>query len=179
VTDEIPETPVEVFVRTKRVIVCPSCGKGDHGVDHLIQNVPYTFGPWYCDECGTGFLGTAYPDGRVTARIWKDRKVKTRVLLRLEPTDKPIHIEVDGMVFRGGDNDDGPEHDAEKSTYFYEEHTCVTNFLHDAVETWLGQEADPHGIFKFVAERPAPEDWKERAFSAEDLPRVAPPEERS
>lgn len=35
------------------------------------------------------------------------------------------------------------------------------------------------GRLKFVAERPAPADWRERAFTADDLPRLTLEEDRN
>lgn len=160
------EREARVETRTRRVILCPRCGEGEHGIDHLIDSSgPRSWGPWFCDECGCGFSGTTHPDGRTTIKIARQQKVATRVLLRLAPTDKPIHIEVEGMRFTGGP-DDAPEADEGNSRYFYEEHTCARNFLRRTVETWKDSESDPHGLFTFVLQVDAPEDDEERAFNA-------------
>lgn len=163
------ELDARVETRTRRVIVCPRCGEVEYGIDHLIDSSgPRSWGPWYCDECGCGFSGTTHPDGRTTIRIDRQQKIKTRVLLRLAPTDKPIHIEVEGMRFTGGP-DDAPEEDDGHSRYFYEEHTCAVNFLRQVIETWEGAESDPHGLFTFVRQVDAPEEYYERAFNADGL----------
>ena len=43
--------------------------------------------------------------------------------------------------------------------YFYNEHTCPTNYM-DCVEAIIYEkDADPHGVFEWVATIDKPEDW--------------------
>ena len=41
--------------------------------------------------------------------------------------------------------------DEDTRRYFYEEHTCPTNWLRDVEEVSIGDNTDPHGLWKFVA----------------------------
>lgn len=45
----------------------------------------------------------------------------------------------------------------ENFRYYYEEHSCPTNWFHDIVAVIEGGDADPHGFLKFVATAEIPE----------------------
>ena len=43
--------------------------------------------------------------------------------------------------------------------YFYNEHTCPTNYMQDVEAVIYEKDADPHGVFEWVATIDKPEDW--------------------
>lgn len=43
--------------------------------------------------------------------------------------------------------------------YWYEEHTCPTNWLDNVIEIWYKGERDPHGAFRFKNIVAAPKNW--------------------
>jgi hypothetical protein len=70
---------------------------------------------------------------------------KTLVLLRLGTPGGPIHFVVEGVK-------QWPEPFAEMQDgdrYFYEEHTCPTNFIRVPLIAFEG-DLDPHGLFEHV-----------------------------
>lgn len=120
---------------------CPHCGK-DSGckINHLFGEHGRSWGPWYCGECGGRFMGTVGIDGQSAAieKIEGGGKIETLVLLRV--TD-PCFVVVRGMRF--ADHEDNSE-------YFYNEHTCPTNWA-PKIEAFIQDgDTDPHGVAGFV-----------------------------
>jgi hypothetical protein len=148
VGSQVPYTKPDRFIR------CPECSKGEWRVDHLVGLGWRSFGPWYCDECGFGFTGAVLDDGTVRTRAHASRVVPTHVTLRLE---EPVTLVVKGMRFiEGRDQPDDPD---EHDRYYYEEHTCPTNFLKCVVEVYgANSEADPHGVCRYMGTRTASPD---------------------
>lgn len=153
------EQVVATFTDPTRYIACPACGTGRHGVSHLVALGRVTFGPWYCDACGHGFTGEVVDAHTVVTRPHGDRKVPTLVTLELPPQAGPVRFLVEGMRFVPADgSDDGEDHDAQDA-YFYEEHTCPSNWLGVDVVAPDG-DPDPHGLFRWVStevDQPQPE----------------------
>lgn len=47
--------------------------------------------------------------------------------------------------------DDTPEEYAHEQRYFYNQHTCPTNWIGEIVEIIFKGDRDPHGVFEFVS----------------------------
>lgn len=137
--------PANITVETKRKINCPCCGHADSGVDHLMGHEgDRTFGPWYCDECGAAYSGVVKNGTDVFIQIEeKHRLDDTLVLLELPPQKETVYLVVKGMMFDGELNEDDKR-------YHYDRHTCPTNYLKDSVALIIGNDDDPHGLFRFV-----------------------------
>jgi hypothetical protein len=96
--------------------------------------------------------------------------VSTRCLVRLKPDVANLFFEVEHFAI-------GRPIGVEKAgRYWFEEGTCVLNFLRHGRETWEGDDHDPHGIFEILEERPVPTQPREfpggndpAAFSQEDI----------
>lgn len=85
------------------------------------------------------------------------------VLLRLPPQDRPVYFAVSSRRYE-------PTYDDAHHRYFYEEHTCPTNWLRDVFAIQAGSDSDPHGLFEFVAARDgeAPDDPNEECRYIEE-----------
>ena len=132
------------FTKPDRFILCPGCGKEDFRVDHLPVG---TVTAWYCDGCGVRFrLRNFADDNLVECEILAGQSKSPRlVTLR---SDEPVIIQVGTFALLPEDDDVRREDNAR---YFYEEHTCPSNFLRNVVRVFGADgEEDPHGIFKFV-----------------------------
>ncbi len=131
------------FTSPTRYIHCPGCGKQEFAVSHLPVG---TKTAWYCDECGVKFHLHILSETEVATFLDdSERKEKTLVTLRSET---PVTLVVEGMRFvRDGQPENGTEHDR----YFYDEHTCPTNYLPRTLKVVdeTGSD-DPHGIFRYV-----------------------------
>lgn len=120
------------------VIVCPTCGKADKPFNHRPPGT--SFGPWYCDHCGQEYSGVANGE-HTTVVAGPRRSLKTLVLL--EHRDTPyLFVVVEGSVTVSP----GDEPNFSSNEFYYNEHTCPTNYL--GVQAILDKgEDDPHGIF--------------------------------
>ncbi len=136
---------VNTTVETKHFINCPHCGSKSNQVSHLFNDGKQhtTFGPWYCDECGNAYKGKVIGKN---VYIEKTDGKKDKCLTMLRKDNALIIFE--DMYFNG-------ELDLENKKYFYEEHTCPTNYLKvDMVVDLNDGDKDPHGIFEFITTIP-------------------------
>lgn len=158
---------------TKTFMICPHCGAHTNSsVDRLESG--QSFGPWYCDECGGGYKGNANGAATEVQKV-SSRFSKTLDLLMLEPHDKPIYFVLTGKCYHANPSDEEDE-----KRYFYEEHSCPTNWIGDTVMISVDGDTDPHGFLKFVRSIPSP--VMPDDLNGEDetiitaFPEVAPPE---
>lgn len=75
---------------------------------------------------------------------------KHLVLLKLEAGECRVFF----VLKQSKQNDDWKP---ENYQYFYEKHSCPTNWFHDIVAVIEDGDADPHGFLDFVAVRDIPE----------------------
>lgn len=162
--DLVKKTEVELIkrkveVHTQRFITCPACGRGHFSVEHLFgylvqhKTAVTTAGAWWCDyeDCGVGFNLTIRETGEVLVDIKEGhRKVPLTVLLRILPTNNIIYLVVNGMRFVDPKKEESAREIADHKKYFYEEHTCPTNYLQDIDTLIVAGDADPHGIASLV-----------------------------
>jgi hypothetical protein len=129
-------------------ILCPNCNKSEHRIDHL--KVGTEFGPWACDDekCGIYFNGIRTEDG-ATLTVTDD--THRAVFIELQYCDDPnLKIIVSGMESsRGCDKNWWIEYPGHHE-YYYNEHTCPTNFLLGVEQVDYKGDIDPHGVFEFV-----------------------------
>lgn len=141
----------KVFTKTKtsRCVRCPSCEKGEFDISHL--RAGETAGPWYCDDCGAAAKFEVVSETLVKVEPTGDKKIVTDVHLVLDdPKQLPLTLIVTGSAFgKVGQADDGILA-GRGDRYFYEEHTCVSNYLR-AVKKVVAADGDEdrHGIFRW------------------------------
>lgn len=128
--------------------VCPHCGKVDGRLDHLLAAAatkPYGFGPWECYGCKQYYAGMlSNIDGTPSVATTKSDKPKSEEvydLLVLSPQDKPVYLIVSTEDYGRKERD---------QSFYYNEHTCPTNWIKDVVGIVIGNDPDPHGLFEFV-----------------------------
>lgn len=129
---------------TTTYVVCPHCENSSGGsIDHLIASRRQSdWGTWYCDSCGRGFAGTVSVDGVVTVKKMDDSFIKCMDLLRIPPQKHPIYI------VRSASHPTDRAHDGTK--YYYETHSCPTNWLKDIQMVGIDGDQDPHGLIEYV-----------------------------
>lgn len=100
---------------------------------------------------------------------------KTLVLLRIETKDAPIYFVVEGL----SEWPKALDEMRESARYFYEEHTCPTNFIRIPLIAYAGN-TDPHGLFAFVDAvwmmdeyTATKKDGEEKYYLAEVFPQLA------
>lgn len=141
-------------IKSERYALCPECDERLGIVEHLFAiagaNERFTrkAGPWYCDNCGTGWKLEVREDESIELTRAPDRALPTIVELRIPPQEKSITLFVSGLRWEGPNRGDRGED--QHNRYYYEEHTCPENYFHAILEIFLGEEADPHGLAKYV-----------------------------
>ena len=141
---------MRVELKTKRYFTCPNGCKHEMMVEHLLGDGAWgvtkdhprrTAGPWYCDECGQGWRLTYDASGVDVEAVGK--KVDQFVILELPPQSEAIRFKLrTSRVDR--------DLDESADQYFYEEHTCPTNWLRHVDEVSIAGYDDPHGLWKYV-----------------------------
>lgn len=142
---------VKSFTKTKTYIVCPHCGAAENTIQHLLddKNVkfPYTQS-WYChnDECMRHFSFTIGADRQVSSVEKTDKPPYEVVydLLVLPPQKEPVYLILKTKNYNPGHPDFRERH------YWYEEHTCPTNWTRDIESIISEGDSDPHGLFQFL-----------------------------
>lgn len=142
----------DVKIISQTHIVCPHCRKPASTIDHLKEDKVDGNFKWYCNQCGYQYEFATNCHGDVvpgSLKLTGHRTEKTLVLLR----NGQVGLVVEGMRFVPGD---GQEDDNEHDSYFYDEHTCPTNFMASvkAVFDLEKRDVDPRGIFHHVLSLP-------------------------
>jgi len=125
---------------TKTYMICQHCGfHTNASIDHL--EAGQEVGPWYCEDCGCGFKVIANGVDSVAIKT-DDKFVKTFDLLVLDPQLKPVYFVMSGKAYMDIDED--------QRRYYYEEHSCPTNWIGDAEMIAIDGNTDPHGILRYI-----------------------------
>lgn len=144
-----------------RHFACQACGQHLFNIEHLYEVFQQSSdineraaGFWYCDACGVANRPTVYRDGSLRVEVKPEQRcLPTSVVLCIEPQDKPIYLLVKGMHWTDEKPDPGESVQAQqeqRDRYFYNEHTCPTNWFRHVQEIMIGDDCDPHGIAQHV-----------------------------
>jgi ribosomal protein S27AE len=136
-----------IATRTTTHAVCPTCGELVGQIDHLLSSRVET--RWYCKRCGQQYGLRSDGDGHVDITPRRERCVTTYDVLVLPPQEQPVYFVVKGMRFDRLDCKETPEEAREHAEFYYEEHSCPTNWLRPEM-VYIDGDADPHGLIKFV-----------------------------
>lgn len=159
--------PVKLNPITKTYIVCPDCGKDDgFQISHLFSDAPYSFGPWWCSRCGIGINGKVLSPDSVHVELHKGpRQKKGLMLVKIaydgheEPNREQVYLVFDHPITPYHQTPEGDiQPDALRS--WVDEYTCPTNIL-PAEAILFEQDADPHGILRYVQHVVMPDDFED------------------
>jgi hypothetical protein len=84
---------------------------------------------------------------------------RSMALLKLAAADRTVYFVLDTPAYR-----DAKDSDAEYQShreYFYEEHSCPTNWINSIVAVIENGDTDPHGFLQFVKQVPVANDFDE------------------
>ncbi len=148
-------TTPTIKIQTRQYFTCPNCENAHQFfIDHLVKRCmeemrPQPFGPWYCHQCGTTIKGIVKGESSVEftqCEVRDDAPKHCYVLLRHDPGNdaSPLYAIVrtshTPSELTTGDG----------LSYYYDEHTCPTNWVGQVTTlVWEGN-ADPHGAFEYV-----------------------------
>lgn len=133
---------------TKIYAVCPHCSERASAVCHL--KAGEKAGAWRCKSCGGWYQPAANKDGSGYLVKKLDRPKDHRTLVFLRRGDVLLVVHRLAEVAHGCTTYEG-KLDQSGQAYFYNEHTCPTNYLSDvvAVVDLKTNDPDPHGVFEF------------------------------
>lgn len=142
--------------------ICPWCGEqSGRRVDHLYHDaLPRAAGPWYCEECRKPFKVKVIAPGDVEITQTETRGIFSRsmALLKFEGKDGPVFFVMDHNRYRESE-DQTEEQNQSSQRFFFEEHSCPTNWLRECVAVIEDGDADPHGFLDFVRAVDVPLDF--------------------
>ena len=131
---------------TKTFVHCPNCGAVAGQVDHLFAVGREVKTRWGCETCGVDYdLVVDGPD-RIEVAISHERGVSVPCLhvLVLRPRLHPVFVVISARDYNRKDTP------FEGAKYFYNEHTCPTNWTADIEMLVADGDGDPHGLFEYV-----------------------------
>jgi len=125
---------------------CPGCDYGEFQFDHLSVGQQVH---WCCDGCNKQIKGVRLGRYSFDAVLtgWENLPMTFTLRSRTEP---PIEVKVNGWKYEHSKNDT-PEEYFDDQEYFYNTHTCPTNWLRDVEQISVGKDTDPHGLFHLVS----------------------------
>ena len=154
---------------TKIHLVCPVCKETGQPIDRLEAGRSMIID---CNYCGAYFklsrrATTLAPSFEIEVLPEK----KQRVIVTLQSTtEPPITLKVNDWMYPSPDKVLWQEKDSgrspetleqfwENKKYYYDFHLCPSSMFKQVEEVIINDEADPHGLFKFVSvELPKEED---------------------
>lgn len=136
-----------IKAKSKLFVTCPACGKGDTRADHL--NVGSLAGPWTCDACHKYYLIVRINDSEFELTLTGEVETPITVTLKSD-TEPPIFVKLNAWKY-GHSQKDTPEEFFNYQEYFYNEHTCPTNWTDQIEQVIFEGDKDPHGVFKLVS----------------------------
>jgi len=135
-----------VQAKIRLYIPCPSCSKGSWRADQISVGFKTN---WSCNECqeNVDIERVSETDFRTIST----GKKNTPVTVTLQSVTEPkIILKLNAWKYahsQGMTSEDYESH----QRYFYDEHTCPTNWTRDIVEIIFKGDHDPHGVFEFVS----------------------------
>lgn len=156
---------VQVKTETKVYAVCPCCNDYQWTVSHLFDVIKkqsstkdYYAACWDCHKCHANFDIRIYGPDRVEfSQIpsKEDPFVPALVLLKSDHEVNPIYafVETRSMLKSVMESQQPKANEFESGhlEYYYDQHTCPTNWFRDVTKLIQGGDDDPHGCFTFVA----------------------------
>lgn len=138
---------MRVQAKTKLFVSCPSCLEGSTRADHL--NIGQLAGPWSCESCREYY--TIVRINESDFELTPTGKYQTPITVTLQSdTVPPITLKLNTWKY-GHSQNDTPEEFFRHSEYYYNEHTCPTNWTREIKQIIFEGDKDPHGVFKFVS----------------------------
>lgn len=136
-----------VQAKLRLYVPCPSCIEGSTRADQLPINQSAN---WTCNDCRKSFYIKRLSETDFETYSIAGKK-DTPVVITLESVTEPkITLKLNTWKYSYSQNDTKEEYD-HHSRYFYDEHTCPTNWVHEIIEIIFEGDHDPHGVFRFVS----------------------------
>jgi hypothetical protein len=123
----------------------------------------------FCDHCQKRWMlshidGTIVGKDEIPVEFPLGHERTLVLLVQSDPSDTPIYIVVLGYLYY----DKEGKVAVTNGKYYYNEHTCPTNYLKTEAVIHKG-DTDPHGVFRFVRSIPVREAMKTLDVTADML----------
>lgn len=130
-------------------MICPACQAGDWRVDHLVTGFKTR---WSCHECHVYFdIERTGPNSFDFTQVVGAEGIETPETVTLVScTNPPITLKLNTWKYGHSQKYSVAEH-RENQRYFYDQHTCPTNWVSQIEAIIFEGDDDPHGVFKFVS----------------------------
>jgi hypothetical protein len=135
-----------VQAKTRLYIPCPSCTDGVWRADQISIGFKTN---WSCDQCqeNVSVERISETDFRTTPTGRKNTPVTVTLQSITEPK---ITLKLNTWKYAHSQNETLEDYESHER-YFYNEHTCPTNWTRGIVEIIFEGDHDPHGVFEFVS----------------------------
>lgn len=135
-----------VQAKVRLYVPCPGCTEKSHRVDQLIPGQSTT---WSCNSCHNQFSIMRVNDTDFRTRLTGVKE--TPVVVTLQSITKPaITLRLNTTRYAHSQKDTWEDY-VEHQRYYYDEHTCPTNWFREVEEIVFQKDKDPHGVFEFVS----------------------------
>jgi hypothetical protein len=104
---------------------------------------------WTCDDCHLQFRIKRVSDNDFETDLTGVAETPVTVTLR-SATVPPITLKLNTWKYAHSQGLPPEEYESNER-YFYNEHTCPTNWVHEIEEIEFQGDTDPHGVFEFVS----------------------------
>jgi hypothetical protein len=132
-------------ILNRRFVRCCVCDKHEFRIDHISIGQKVR---WSCDYCGNELhiaVSAASCDVEPTG------KLQTPVTITLRSKTVPqITLKLHSWKYAHSEDESKEEYEGHQQ-YFYDEHTCPTNFMSQVEQIIFDGDTDPHGVFEFVS----------------------------
>lgn len=144
--------PAEKIV--KDYIQCPHCGEAttrEFTSETATQN---RYWEYRHRECGGSFMyGYVNGTGVVGAIVGEPEETPIKSLMMIPPQKEPVYFVIGNSTY-SRDEDGTPDLDRD---YYYNEHSCPTNWMENITAIIIGDDGDPHGLIEHVRSMPTAE----------------------
>jgi hypothetical protein len=127
-------------------IPCPNCPNGSWRGDHLSIGFKTH---WACESCHWYSNIERISEGQFKVEGRSEKETPVTVTLK-SVTEPPIYLKLNAWKYAHSQKDT-PEEYAGHQEYFYNEHTCPTNWTREIEQIIFQGDTDPHGVFQFVS----------------------------
>jgi len=125
---------------------CPCCTTGYWEIGHIRIGQDVT---WTCNSCHNEVKLERASEGACKAEPTGRKETPVTVTLR-SVTEPPITLKLNTWKYAHSQGDSQEEYTSNQQ-YFYDQHTCPTNWVNEIVEMEFKGDRDPHGVFEFVS----------------------------
>lgn len=143
----MPQGPIKTTGYSRHFFACPVCRLHEFSIlpEHHLNGTFH----WNCDVCGVALniqVGAAVEDITLEVNTRpRSQTLRGWALLKYVGGGLPQHVIVESSRYGLDPEEESNAH----MRYYFDEHTCPTNFMRVEHVVFNG-DADPHGIYHFV-----------------------------